>query len=59
MGAKKDKHIKILTYKEDKFKELVKNFKKYNIDDLKLAVVEAKELKYKNWKAEVVAKPDY
>ena len=59
MGAKKDKHIKILTYKEDKFKELAKNFKKYNIDEMKLAAVEAKEAKYKAWKAEIVAKPDY
>ena len=59
MGAKKDKHLKILKHKEDKFKELAKNFKKYNIDDLKLAAVEAKETKYKNWHAEITAKPDY
>lgn len=59
MGAKKDKDLKILTYKEDKFKELAKNFKKYDISQEKIDVIEAKELKYKNWKAEVVAKPDY
>lgn len=59
MGAKKDKHIKILNYKENKFKELAKNFRKYNIDDLKLETVEAKEAKYKAWKTEIQAKPDY
>ena len=59
MGAKKDKHIKIVTYKEEKFKEIAKNMKKYGIDETKIDVIEAKELKYKNWKAEVVAKPDY
>ena len=59
MGAKKDKDIKILTYKEDKFKELAKNMKKYDISQMKMDTIEAKETKYKNWKAEVVAKPDY
>ena len=59
MGAKKDKHLKILTYKEEKFKELAKNFKKYNIPQIKLDVIEAKEAKYKVWKQEVTAKPDY
>jgi hypothetical protein len=59
MGAKKDKHIKILDHKEAKFKELAKNMKKYDIDESKIDVIEAKEAKYKNWKAEVVAKPDY
>jgi len=59
MGAKKDKHIKILDHKEKKYKELAKNFKKFDISQLKIDKVEAKELKYKNWKAEVVAKPDY
>lgn len=59
MGAKKDKDLKILNYKENKFKELAKNFKKYNIDDIKLAAVEAKEAKYKAWKDEVTAMPDY
>jgi len=59
MGAKKDKDVKILTYKEDKYKELAKNFKKYNIDEMKTAIIEAKEAKYKAWKDEVIAKPDY
>jgi len=59
MGAKKDKDIKILTYKEDKFKELAKNFKKYGISQLKIDAIEAKEAKYKAWKQEVIAKPDY
>jgi len=59
MGAKKDKHVKILDHKEKKYKELAKNFKKYNISQEKIDVIEAKEAKYKNWKAEVVAKPDY
>jgi len=59
MGAQKDKHLKILTYKEDKFKELAKNMKKYNISQMKIDVIEAKEQKYKSWKQEVIAKPDY
>jgi len=59
MGAKKDKDIKILTHKEDKYKELAKNFKKYNIDEMKTAIVEAEEARYKAWKDEVIAKPDY
>ena len=59
MGAKKDKDVKILTYKEDKYKELAKAYKKYNIDDLKTSIIEAKEAKYKVWKDEVIAKPDY
>lgn len=59
MGAKKDKDIKILTHKEDKFKELAKNFKKHNISQEKLDVIEAKEARYKAWKNEVQAKPDY
>ena len=59
MGAKKDKDVKILTYKEDKFKELAKNFKKFNISQEKIDVIEAKEAHYKAWKDEVIAKPDY
>jgi len=59
MGAKKDKHISNLNYKENKFKELAKNFKKYNIDDMKTAAIEAKEAHYKAWKDEIVAGPDY
>jgi len=59
MGAKKDKDVKILTYKEDKFKELAKNFKKYNISQEKIDVIEAKEARYRAWKDEVIAKPDY
>ena len=59
MGAKKDKDVKILTYKEDKFKELAKNFKKYNISQMKIDVIEAKEARYKAWKDEVIAMPDY
>ena len=59
MGAKKDKDVKILTYKEDKFKELAKNFKKYNISQMKIDVIEAKEAHYKAWKDEVIAMPDY
>jgi len=59
MGAKKDKHLKILTNKEEVFKELGKNFKKYGISQEKLDVVEAKEAKYKAWKQEIQAKPDY
>ena len=59
MGAKKDKHLKILNHKKEKYKELVKNFKKYNIDDMKLEAIEAKETKYKNWHTEVNSKPDY
>ena len=59
MGAKKDKDLKILTYKEDKNKELAKNMKKYNISQMKIDVIEAKEAKYKAWKDEVIAKPDY
>jgi len=59
MGAKKDKHIKILDHKEKKYKELAKNFKKFDISQLKIDKVEAKELKYKNWKQAVNAKPDY
>lgn len=59
MGEKKDKDLKILDHKEKKYKELGKNFKKYNISDRKTAVVEAKEAKYKAWKTEVEAKPDY
>jgi len=59
MGAKKDKHIKILDQKEKKYKELAKNFKKFDISQLKIDKVEAKELKYKNWKQAVNAKPDY
>ena len=59
MGAKKDKHLKILTHKEDKYKELAKNFKKYNIDQMKIDIIEAKEAKYKAWKQDVNSKPDY
>ena len=59
MGAKKDKHLAILTYKEDKCKELVKAFKKFGISQLKIDWMEAKETKYKNWKAEILAKPDH
>ena len=59
MGAKKDKDVKILTYKEDKFKELAKNFKKFNISQEKIDVIEAKEARYRAWKDEVIAKPDY
>ena len=59
MGAKKDKDLKILTHKEDKFKELAKNFKKYNLSQLKIDDVEAEEARYKAWKQEVIAKPDY
>jgi len=59
MGAKKDKDLKILTYKEDKNKELAKNMKKYNISQQKIDVIEAKEARYKAWKDEVIAKPDY
>ena len=59
MGAQKDKDLKILTYKEDKNKELAKNMKKYNISQQKIDVIEAKEARYKAWKDEVIAKPDY
>ena len=59
MGARKDKHIAILTYKEEKFKELAKNMKKYGINQQKIDVIEAKETKYKNWKDTIVAGPDY
>jgi hypothetical protein len=59
MGAKKEKDIKILTYKEDKNKELAKNMKKYGISPMKIDVIEAKEAKYKAWKQEINAKPDY
>ena len=59
MGAKKEKDIKTLGYKEDKYKELAKNMKKYNISQMKIDVIEAKEAKYKAWKQEVNAKPDY
>jgi len=59
MGAKKDKDIKILTYKEDKNKELAKNMKKYNISQQKIDVIEGKEVRYKAWKNEVIAMPDY
>jgi len=59
MGAKKDKDIKILTYKEDKNKELAKNMKKYNISQMKIDVIEGEEARYKAWKQDVIAKPDY
>jgi hypothetical protein len=59
MGEKKDKDLKILDHKEKKYKELAKNFKKHNISDRKIEVVEAKEAKYKNWHSEIMGKPDY
>jgi len=59
MGAKKDRDVNILTHKEDKFKELAKNFKKYGISQRKIDVIEAKEAHYKAWKNKVIAKPDY
>ena len=59
MGAKKDKDLKILDHKEKKYKELAKNFKKNDISQKKIDVVEAKEARYKNWKLNVQAKSDY
>lgn len=59
MRVKKDKHLSILEYKEEKYKELAKQLKKYDISQLKIDRIEAKELKYKDWKQGVTALPDY
>ena len=59
MGAQKNKHLKILNHKENKYKELAKNMKKFNISQMKIDVIEAKEARYKAWKNEITAMPDY
>lgn len=53
MKLSKEKDLEILTYKEDKCKELIKNWKDFNISQEKIDKMEAKELKYKDWKTEV------
>ena len=44
--TKKEKCVKILTYKVDKEKELLKNWKKYNISQTKIDKMEAKKDKH-------------
>lgn len=59
MGAKKNKDLEILDYKEKKAKKLATAFRKYNISQVKIAKMDAKETKYKKSKKDVQDRPDY
>ena len=55
--SKKAKYQKILNYKIDKEKDLLKAWKKYGIDDLKISRLQAKHDRHKAKKTEVDAMP--
>jgi len=57
MASKKERYQKILTYKIEKEKELLKNWKKYNISQLKIDLMEAKKAAHEAKKAEVDLMP--
>ena len=59
MGAKKNRDKEILDHKAKKNKELAKAWKKYNVNQQKIDKIEAKQLRYEEWLAEVEAGPDY
>ena len=59
MGAKKDRDKEILRYRRDKYKELAKAWKKYNISQDKIDKAEENEQRYNDWLADVEAMPDY
>jgi len=59
MGAKKNKDLEILDYEEKKAKKLATAFRKYNISQLKITKMDAKEAKYKKGKKDVQDGPDY
>ena len=57
MASKKERYQKILNYKIDKEKDLLKAWKKYNIDQGKIDKLEAKKAAHEAKKAEVDAMP--
>jgi hypothetical protein len=59
MGAKKNKHLSILAYKENKAKDKAHAMQILGFPQEKIDIIKAKETKYKNWKKDVQDGPDY
>lgn len=59
MGAKKNKHIAILTHKENEAKAKAQAMTLHGISQIKIDAVKAKETKYKNWRQTIQGGPDY
>lgn len=59
MGAKKDKHMKILNHKAKKFKKLADEMKKFGVSDKKVKEIEERQQRYELWLEEIEEMGDY
>jgi hypothetical protein len=59
MGAKKDKHLKILNHKIKERKDKIKTWQDFGIDEKKCERLEAQQTRFEAWLEEIEAMGDY